>query len=222
MTKFKPNNIYNLDCITGMKEMKNDSVDFTLTDIPYGEVNRKTNRLRNLDKEEADVLTFDLEDFLEEVYRVTKNSICIFCGRNQFSQINNFFAAKKGTVRTVVYQKKNPSPMNGKIVYLSGVELAIWFKKSGAKTFNAFCKNTVFKYPIGKRDIHPTQKNPDLFRELIIDNTNKGDLVFDPCIGSGTTAIVCMEMKRNYLGFELKEEYFKAAQKRIEDFGASI
>ena len=78
---------------------------------------------------------------------MTKNSICIFCGRGQFSDIYKFFANKKGTVRPIVWEKTNPSPMNGQYVYLSGVEFAVWFKKAGAKVFNAHCKNTVFKYP---------------------------------------------------------------------------
>lgn len=210
------NNIYNIDCIAGMKLLKNNSVDFTLTDIPYAEANRTSNGLRNLDKEAADILTFDLNNFLEEVYRVTKNSICIFCGMKQFSTIYSFFAEKQGTVRAVIYKKTNPAPLNGKYIYLSGIELAVWFKKRGAKTFNAFCKNTVFQHPAGKRDIHPTQKNPQLFRELILDNSNEGDIVFDPCIGSGTTAVVCIETNRKYIGFELNKEYFSMAKERIE------
>lgn len=216
MTEFQLNKIYNLDCMEGMEEMLNDSVDFTLTDIPYNAANRSSNGLRNLDKEKADILTFDLNIFLEEVYRVSKNSICIFCGKEQFSTIYKFFAEKKGTVRPIIFQKSNPSPMNGKYVYLSGVELAVWFKKSGAKTFNAFCKNTVFKYPNGKRYIHPTQKNLELFKELITDNTNENDLVFDPCMGSGTTAIAAIELNRHYIGFELDADYYNAAIKRIE------
>ena len=73
----------NADCIAVMKEkMQDNCVDFTLTDIPYAEVNRKDNGLRSLDKGNADILTFNLQEFLNEVYRVTKNSICIFCGKH--------------------------------------------------------------------------------------------------------------------------------------------
>jgi len=175
------------DCLLEMKGMLNNSVDFILTDIPYNVVSRQSNGLRNLDKENADILTFDLKKFLDEVYRITKNSICIFCGKEQFSTIYKFFADKKGTVRPVVWQKSNPSPMNGQYIYLSGVELAVWFKKSGAKVFNAYCKNTVFKYPNGSSKLHPTAKNLELFKELILDNTNEEDLVLDTCMGSGTT-----------------------------------
>ena len=49
--KIEINKIYNEDCIKGMTQMENDSVDFTLTDIPYDVVNRDSNGLRNLDKE---------------------------------------------------------------------------------------------------------------------------------------------------------------------------
>ena len=211
----KINTIENIDCIEGMKKMENNSIDFTLTDIPYDAVSRVSNGLRNLDKENADIITFEIKDFLEEVYRVTKNSICIFCGKEQFSEIYAFFASKKGTVRPIVWEKTNPSPMNGKYIYESGVELAVWFKKSGAKVFNAFCKNTVFRYPNGSRKIHPTQKNIALFSELITDNSNEGDVVFDPCMGSGTTAIAAKELKRNYYGFELNKEYYEKCIERI-------
>ena len=154
--------ILNMNCMDYMSAMADASVDFTLTDIPYAEVSRKSNGLRNLDKGNADILTFDLPAFLENVHRVTKNSVVIFCGREQFSTIYAFFAGKKGTVRPIVWEKTNPSPMNGQHIYLSGVELGVWFKRSGAKTFNAHCKNTVFKSPSGRSKLHPTEKNHKL------------------------------------------------------------
>ena len=215
MEKIELNKIYHIDCMDGMREMESNSVDFTLTDIPYNAVNRKSNGLRNLDKEDADILNFDLNTFLEEIFRVTKNSICIFCGKEEFSGIYAYFATKKGTVRPIIWEKTNPSPMNGQYVYESGVEMAVWFKKSGASVFNAFCKNTVFRYPNGKRNIHPTQKNPQLFQELILDNSIEGGIIFDPCIGSGTTAIAAMETNRNFIGFEINEKYFEKAMERI-------
>lgn len=204
------------DCMVEMQSMLNDSVDFTLTDIPYNVVNRKDNGLRTLDKGNADVLTFDLESFLDEVYRVTKNSICIFCGKEQFSDIYKYFTNKQGTTRPIVWQKSNPSPMNGQYIYLSGVELAVWFKKRGAKVFNAHCKNTVFRYPNGSSKLHPTEKNHNLLQELILDNTNEGDIVFDPCAGSGSHLLVAYKNNRNAIGIELSEEYFNIAKRRLQ------
>ena len=66
------------DCMNIMPKMTDNSVDFTLTDIPYNEVNRTDNGLRKLDKEHADILTFDLHTFLREVYRITKKQYLHF------------------------------------------------------------------------------------------------------------------------------------------------
>ena len=169
-----------------------------------------------MDKSKADILTFDLNAFLEHLYRITKNSIVIFCGKEQFSTIYAFFANKKGTVRPIIWQKSNPSPMNGQYVYLSGIELAVWFKRSGATTFNAHCKNTVFKFSNGKSKHHPTEKNHQLLTELILDNTNENDIVFDPCAGSGSHLLVAKKLNRQYLGCELDSHYFNIANQRIK------
>ena len=192
----------------------------TLTDIPYGEVSRKSNGLRNLDKENADVVTFNLQDFLSELYRVTSSTVIIFCGKEQLSEIHKFFSEKqkrgKGTVRQLVWKKTNPSPMNGQHIYLSGIENAVWFKKRGG-VFNARCKNTVFEYSCGRSKLHPTEKNHELLKELILDNSNEGDLVFDPCAGSGSHLLVAKENNRKWLGCEIDKTYYDVARQRIND-----
>ena len=202
-----------------MGGVNDSSFNLTLTDIPYGEVNRDSNGLRNLDKNMADVMTFSLDDFLNEVYRITSGTIIIFCGKEQISQIHKFFSEKQakklGTVRQLIWEKSNPSPMNGQYIYLSGIENAVWFKKKGG-TFNAKCKNTVFKYPCGRSKLHPTEKNHDLLKELILDNSNENDLVFDPCCGSGSHCLVAKEFHRNFVGVELDNTYYNIAKNRIE------
>lgn len=89
-----------------LQGMDKNSVDLTLTDIPYGEVNRNSNGLRVLNKEKADVMIFDLNEFLDEVYRVTKSTIIMFCGQHQLSHIKSYFATKQesnnGTVRQLI------------------------------------------------------------------------------------------------------------------------
>ena len=209
--------LFHADCLDIMKEMDDNSVDFTLTDIPYDAVNRDSNGLRNLDKGNADIITFDLNEFLKQVYRVTSNSICIFCGKEQFSQIYQFFAnIDKGTVRPIIWEKTNPSPMNGQYIYLSGVEMGVWYKKQGAKTFNAHCKNSVFHYPNGRSKLHPTEKNHDLLRDLIQDNSNEGQVIFDPCCGSVAHCLVAKELNRKYIGIELDDKYFNIAADRMK------
>lgn len=212
------NKIHNIDCMKYMKQLHNDEVSVTLTDIPYGEVNRESNGLRILDKSYADIITFDIIDFLNEVYRITKNTIIIFCGQRQLSQIYSFFGnkqkIKQGTVRQLIWKKTNPSPMNGKYIYLSGIENAVWFKKRGG-TFNAKCKNTVFEYPVGRNKLTPTEKNHNLLRELILDNSNEGDILFDPCVGSGAHCKVAKELNRKFIGCEINENYFNIAKQNI-------
>lgn len=208
------NKCYNTNCFNIMKEMKDKSIDFILTDIPYEEVSRDSNGLIKMKSLEnlgaADEKTFELQDFLNETYRLCKNSICIFCSKEQFSEVFKYFADKQGTTRAIIYEKSNPVPSNGQYVYLSGIEFAVWFKRKGAKVFNAHCKNTVFKYPVlsGKKRVHPTQKHPDLFKELILDNTNEGDLVFDPCAGGMTTALAAAQTNRNFICCELDAEFY--------------
>ena len=106
--------------------------------------------------------------------------------------------------------------MNGQYIYLSGIENAVWFKKRGG-TFNAHCKNTVFKYPCGRSKLHPTEKNHELLKELILDNSNENDIVFDPCSGSGSHLLVAAQSNRNFIGVELNEEYYKISRERLRE-----
>lgn len=68
----------------------------------------------------------------------------------------------------------------------------------------------------GKR-LHPTQKPVSLMEYLIKTYTNEGDLVLDNCMGSGTTGVACKNLNRNFVGIELDPEYFKIAEKRINE-----
>lgn len=217
------NKFLNIDCMEYMSTLPNRSVDLTITDIPYGKVQQVTNGLLTMDNLDtlgsANNLTFNTIDFCKEVNRITKNTVIIFCALEQFSEIIEYFKAQKGTTRVLVWEKTNPVPSNGQYVYLSGVELAVWFKRSGSKSFNAYCKNTVFRYPIpgGKRRIHKTQKHWDLWKELILDNSNEGELLFDPCAGSGVTAQVAKETNRNFICCELDKETYNISYKYLKD-----
>jgi site-specific DNA-methyltransferase (adenine-specific) len=72
------------------------------------------------------------------------------------------------------------------------------------------------------KKIHPTQKPVALFEYLIKTYTNKGDLVLDNCIGSGTTAVAAINTGRNYIGIEKDEEYCKIAEERIKGLPAKL
>lgn len=131
--KIELNHCYNMDCIEGMLLMEQQGIkaDCLLTDLPYGEVNRESNGLRNLDKAQADSATFDLNTYLRQAVKVVNGNFLIFCGTEQVSDIRKFFVTQGMTMRLLIWEKTNPSPMNGKTVYLSGIECCVYAKSRG-------------------------------------------------------------------------------------------
>ena len=212
------------DCMDVMRDMPDGSVGLTLTDIPYDIRLKKSidsrgeGAIRVMRKGKANDLTFDIPTFLKELDRITTSTIIIFCGKEQFSGIYEYFNAQqvesKGTARQIVWEKTNPAPIIGQYVYLTGIENAVWYKKRDG-VFNAFCKNPVFKTPCGSSELHPTEKHHGLLDALILDNSNPGDVVFDPCAGSGSTGIVAIGANRRFIGIEIDREYYELANKRI-------
>jgi len=209
------NKVHNLDAIKLLKRLKDNSVDLFLTDIPYEKVNKKSNGLRKLDKEKANTKTFEIKKFLNQVDRVTKGSGYIFCGKEQISQIFGYFSDKSYTTRLMIWEKKNPSPMNCQHVWMSGIEAFIYFKKRKA-VFNEFYKNSVIRFPNGGSKKHPTEKPLKLFKYLIEVSSNAGDLVCDPCVGSGTTAVAAKILNRNFIVGDISDEYCKLTEERLK------
>lgn len=208
--------LYNADCIEVMKDMPDKSVDLIVTDIPYDVINRESNGIRNFHKGNADILKFNLSDFLKESCRICKGSIYIFCSTEQVSQIRETLISYGMSTRLCIWEKTNPSPVNGQNIWLSGVECFVYGKFKGA-TFNEHCKNTVFRFPTVRNKLHPTVKPLKLIEYLIEVSSNKEDLVFDPCMGSGTTGVACKNTNRDFIGIELDKKYFEIAKERIEN-----
>ncbi len=63
---------------------------------------------------------------------------------------------------------------------------------------------------------HPTQKPIKLIKRLIYASSNKGDIVFDPFVGSGSTAVAAVQLERDFLGFEIEKKYYEIAVRRID------
>ncbi len=202
------------DAINLLKSLGDLSVDLLLTDIPYEHVNKKSNGLRQLDKKDANKKTFNLKRFLIEVFRVTKGSGYIFCGKEQVSEIFDFFNKNNVTTRLLIWEKNNPSPMNCQHVWMSGIETFVYFKKKGG-VFNEFYKNSVLRYPNGTSKKHPTEKPLKLFEYLIKVSSNDGDIVCDPCVGSGTTAEAAKKLNRNFIVGDISEKYINMTKKRV-------
>jgi site-specific DNA-methyltransferase (adenine-specific) len=102
--------------------------------------------------------------------------------------------------------------------YSSSENYGIVPSKSKSKSNTYYPKNLInisSASQIGK--IHPTQKPVALFEYLIKTYTNEGDLVLDNCSGSGTTGVACKNLNRNCILIEKDEEYFKIAERRINN-----
>lgn len=220
-------NLYNDDCMNVFSLLEDNSIQCIITDLPYDGVSKKGEerakyggQLRKIDKGKADIITFDLDEFLQECVRVSDGSIYLFCGIGQISQIYNFFEQKHiqkdYMVRLCVWHKSNPSPMNGQHMYLNATEYIVYAKKRKT-TFNGKCIHNVFNFPTGRSKIHPTEKPVRLLQQLILDSTNEGDTVADFCGGSFSTGVAALELQRNFIGVELDKTYFDSAKQRIED-----
>ena len=113
----------------------------------------------------------------------------------------------------------NPQKINGK-EYTSGGGFIKHLGNNvlGGKVSCERYPTSILRFNTDKsKSQHPTQKPVALFEYLIKTYTNEGDLVLDNCIGSGTTAIACINTKRNFIGIELEQKYVEIANKRIKE-----
>ncbi len=207
-------NIQCSDAIEYLQSLNDNSVKMTIADIPYDVINREGG-IRNMNKGDADVLTFDIPDFVNELMRVTTGSIYIFCSSEQVSAIRSQLDAKL-TTRHCIWEKTNPSPMHGQRFWLSSIENCVFARKSKA-TFNEHCKSSVWRESV-ERSIkgHPTPKPVLLLKRLIEASSNPGDTILDPCMGSGSTGLACKMTDRNFIGCDINPDYVLAAEQRID------
>lgn len=190
-------------------------VDAVITDPPYGEVNRKNSGLRNLDRGAADVADFDLAD-LSALLAGKGKSIYVWCGIEQVSELRAKMVQAGMSTRLCIWEKTNPSPMNGQHLWLSSIETCVFGKEAGA-AFNEHCASPVFRLPTEPKEYHPTAKPVPLMERLISASTNAGMSVIDPFMGSGTTGVAAVQMGRKFIGIEREPKYFEIACRRIED-----
>ena len=95
------------------------------------------------------------------------------------------------------------------------------YKEKTKSVFNLWqggkSKSNVLEYKKDNDGYHPTQKPVALLEDLIQTYSNEGNTVLDFTMGSGSTGVACVNLKRNFIGIELKEEYFKIAEERINN-----
>ncbi len=207
------------------------SADLVLTDPPYG-ISRDTGfaKVRNgverfavsMDFGEWDHSEIDLVAFARETYRVLRpgGTAIVFYDFWKLTAVRSALEqAGFSMFRLILWQKTNPVPLNSKVTYLSNSrEIAVVCVKGGRPTFHGSYDNGIYTLPIprfnGNR-IHPTQKPDELFEKLIAKHSNPGDLVVDPFVGSGTTAVAAVGGGRRFSGCDLDQQYVDAARGRL-------
>jgi len=225
------------DCLKFLPKIPDNSIDLVLTDPPYEldwrqSINFKNRKSMFHHKKETQKWDKEVKELypilFKEFDRIVKfnGSILIFT-RSEYitwaveeAKKNNF-----DNKATIIWHKTNPIPRVRKKNYLSSIETILWIARYNEKkcpfTFNFKTQNEMHNFiemPLcgGKeRTEHPTQKPLKLIEHLLEIHSNENDIILDPFIGSGTTAVACKRLKRNYIGIEKNKEYCKMAEDRL-------
>lgn len=227
----------------GLPAVDNGVVDAIITDFPYGTLNKRNKWDKVIDfsdfwkevdrikKPSTPVVSTAQMPFtaylISTNYRDFKYTLVW-----EKSKATGYLNAKKQPMRAhedivVFYDKQctyNPQMVQGE-PYNKGKAVRDTMAY-GKQTKAVLVKNdTGLRYPRSVQyfvtaesegKLHPTQKPIALFEWLIKTYTNEGDLVIDPCMGSGTTAIACINTNRKFIGFEKDADYFDIALNRIK------
>ena len=238
------NKIYQGDCLEIMKKIDAKSIDMILCDLPYGTTKCKWDEVIPLDKlwtiynriikDNGAIVLFGSEPF-SSYLRLSNTKAYKYDLYWQKEKPTNFFQLKrrfgKTTENICVFYYKQPT-FNPQMVKYCGKPVTTSPKGKHNSILTGVNKevfayqDTGYRYPcdilkfhrvqLGK-NLHETQKPVDLLEYLINTFTNKNELVLDNCIGSGSTAIACINTNRNYIGIELQEKYVDIANKRINE-----
>jgi len=202
--------VYNMDCVAGMKEYPDKYFDLAIVDPPYGigasgsfghywdstKGQSAKKGVRNI-KKEWDFKTPEIEYF-NELFRVSKNQI-IWGG--------NYFTDKLPISRCwICYDKKQPENNSfGKF------ELA-WTSFDRIPLKFEYYPTHVTQ---GQR-IHPTQKPVKLYDWILLNYAKEGDKILDTHLGSGSSRIAAYRNGFHFVGFELDKDYYEAQEKRFK------
>ena len=227
------------DCLELMKDIPDKSIDAIICDLPYGTTACKWDviipfeplweQYNRIIKDNGAIVLFGSEPFSTEL-RHSNLKMFRYDWIWEKEQGANFMLCKYQPYKVheivSVFSKKThnyfPQMEQGK-PYISGKGTSGEVTRNVVKVQK---KNNGTRYPRsvqrfnidkGKGSLHPTQKPVALFEYLIKTYTNEGDLVLDNCMGSGTTGVACKNLNRNFIGIELDPEYFKIAEKRINE-----
>ena len=234
------NKIYNEDCLEGMKRIDDKSIDMILCDLPYGMTYNKWDTVIPLDKlweqyeriiKDNGAIVLTAQTPFDKVLGTSNLKMLRYEWIWEKENATGFLNAKKQPLRKheniLVFYKRLPlyNPQMGKGKSYTAVRkekpsLNYYNNQKMTKTVSDGERYpvSIIKFNRDKEKLHPTQKPVALFEYLIKTYTDEGEIVLDNCIGSGTTAVACLNTNRNFIGFEKEEKYYNIANERIEKY----
>jgi len=210
------NKVHCADCLEFMKEMPDESVDLIITDPPYG-VDYDGGSNNHREKLIGDKDTSLYIKIIPELYRITRKGgggIYLF----YTSSLSHLILPHldKMNYQILIWYKKHFS-FNMGAKFKNSYEPILYLKKPPFKFRGGNNQKDVFVYSKNSVNLfHPTQKPLSLIENLVFLSSDENDIVFDPFLGSGTTAVAAKLLKRNFIGIEISPEYCEIARKRIQ------
>lgn len=218
-----------------IKDIPNSSIDLILTDPPYNIAKYSTGNIHLPDRSPLnndiagwDNIEVDPEEYLEDFKRILKPSgnIFIFTTYNSIGKWHATFDRHFDTTQFMIWHKTNPAPKIYKNGFLNSCEMIICFWNKGHK-WNFSDQKSMHNFiesPICmgteriKEPKHPAQKPIKILKHVIEIASDQNDVVFDPFMGVGSTAIAALELSRKFCGCEIDKTYYAATIKRIKQF----
>ena len=218
-----------------IKEVPDNYVDLILTDPPYNISEHSTGNIPvagrsafNNDIADWDKISFEPEFWVDDFLRVLKPSgnLFIFTTYNQLGKWYDCLDHRFDTSQFMIWHKTNPSPKIFKAGFLNSCEMIFccWNKRHTWNFISQKEMHNFFESPICmateslKNPKNPAQKPVALLEKIIRIASNEGDTVFDPFMGVGSVGVAALNLKRKFVGFEISEKYFSAADKRMEKY----
>ncbi|MAH51512.1 site-specific DNA-methyltransferase [Candidatus Pacearchaeota archaeon] len=216
------NTIHQGDCLELMQRLESGSVDLIITDPPYL-MNYRSNR--RVVKEKFNHIENDtnqqfIKDYIKECYRILKqdSAFYCFCSWHKIDifkqEVEKYFNLKN----IIVWNKNNhgSGDLNGS--YAPKHEFILFAHKGRALNKQKRIPDVIDCAKINSDKLtHPTEKPIDLLKIFILNNSEEDTIVFDGCAGTGSLALACLNLNRNFIGIEKEEKYVKVAQQRIKE-----
>lgn len=233
--------LLNGDCVQMIDRIPDGSVSLILTDPPYnlglfmksrgtnmGKLRENHFAVSGWDQLGARDWETKMDAFFSAAARVMKmrGSMIVFMSLIKVQSIIEL-ATKHGFYykTTGVWHKTNPLPRNMNLQFVNSTEAWLYFVfkgttgtfNNGKKVVHDYVETSVVPLSEKKFGKHPTQKPIALMEHFVKLLTNKGDTVFDPFMGSGSSGVASLKLGRKFIGIEMSKEYFNLARKRMAE-----